>query len=71
LTRAYGIKLPHKSTKLKRGGDTVKKFRCQKIPYYTERATLGEAIALNNVENDIEFVNWGEELPFDREGCRQ
>ena len=40
-------------------------------PYYTERATLGAAIALNNVENDIEFVDWGEELPFDREGCRQ
>jgi hypothetical protein len=40
-------------------------------PYHTERATLGEAIGLNNVENDIEFINWGEELPFDREGCRQ
>jgi hypothetical protein len=40
-------------------------------PSHTERATLAEAITLNNVENDIEFVNWGEELPFDREGCRQ
>jgi hypothetical protein len=40
-------------------------------PYHTERSTLGDAIALNNVENDIEFVDWGEELPFDREGCRQ
>jgi hypothetical protein len=40
-------------------------------PYYTETAGLEEAIALNNVENDVEFVDWGETLPQDREGCRQ
>ena len=45
--------------------------RINGMSYHTERATLGEAIALNNVENDIEFIDWGEELPFDREGCRQ
>jgi hypothetical protein len=40
-------------------------------PYHTETAGLEEAIALNNVENDVEFVDWGETLPQDREGCRQ
>jgi hypothetical protein len=40
-------------------------------PYHTETADLEEAIALNNVENDVEFVDWGETLPQDREGCRQ
>jgi hypothetical protein len=38
-------------------------------PYHTERATLEEAVALNNVENDIEFIDWGEALPHGREGC--
>jgi hypothetical protein len=40
-------------------------------PYHTETAGLEDAIALNNVENDVEFVDWGEILPQDREGCRQ
>jgi hypothetical protein len=40
-------------------------------PYHTETDDLEKAIALNNVENDVEFVDWGETLPQDREGCRQ
>jgi hypothetical protein len=40
-------------------------------PYHTETADLEEAIRLNNVENDVEFIDWGEALPQDREGCRQ
>jgi hypothetical protein len=40
-------------------------------PYHTETGDLEKAIALNNVENDVEFVDWGETLPQDREGCRQ
>jgi hypothetical protein len=40
-------------------------------PYYTETATLEEAFALNNVENDVEFVDWGDETPRELEGCRE
>ena len=39
-------------------------------PYHTETASLSAAIALNNVENDIEFNNWGEVVPADFEGCK-
>ena len=45
--------------------------RINGLPYHTETAGLEEAIALNNVENDVEFIDWGEALPQDREGCRQ
>jgi hypothetical protein len=36
-------------------------------PYYTEKATLGEAIAANSVENEAEFISWGVVIPQDRE----
>jgi hypothetical protein len=36
-------------------------------PYYTETATLDEAIAKNNAENDSEFISWGIVIPQDRE----
>jgi hypothetical protein len=36
------------------------------LPYHTETATLKEAIAKNNAENDGEFVNWGVVIPQDR-----
>jgi hypothetical protein len=36
-------------------------------PYHTETATLQEAIAKNNAENDGEFVSWGVVIPQDRE----
>lgn len=35
--------------------------------YYTETATLDEAIALNTVENEAEFISWGVVIPQDRE----
>jgi hypothetical protein len=35
--------------------------------YYTETTTLEEAIALNNVENEAEFISWGVVIPQDRE----
>jgi hypothetical protein len=35
--------------------------------YYTETATLEEAIARNNVENEAEFISWGVVIPQDRE----
>jgi hypothetical protein len=35
--------------------------------YYTETATLDEAIALNGVENEAEFISWGVVIPQDRE----
>jgi hypothetical protein len=35
--------------------------------YYTETATLDEAIALNTVENESEFISWGVVIPQDRE----
>jgi hypothetical protein len=35
--------------------------------YYTERRTLEEAIALNTVENEAEFISWGVVIPQDRE----
>jgi hypothetical protein len=35
--------------------------------YYTETATLKEAIAKNNAENDGEFIAWGVVIPQDRE----
>jgi hypothetical protein len=35
--------------------------------YYTERATLEEALALNTVENEAEFISWGAVVPQDRE----
>jgi hypothetical protein len=35
--------------------------------YYTERATLKEALDLNTVENEAEFISWGVVLPQDRE----
>jgi hypothetical protein len=38
-----------------------------KKKYYTERRTLEEAIALNTVENEAEFISWGVVIPQDRE----
>ena len=35
--------------------------------YYTETKTLDEAIALNTVENEAEFISWGVVIPQDRE----
>jgi hypothetical protein len=35
--------------------------------YYTETATLAEAKAKNNAENDGEFIAWGVVIPQDRE----
>ncbi|MDR2517655.1 MAG: hypothetical protein LBC88_09790, partial [Spirochaetaceae bacterium] len=35
--------------------------------YYTEQATLHEAIALNTVENEAEFISWGIVIPQERE----
>jgi hypothetical protein len=35
--------------------------------YYTERATLREAITLNTVENEAEFISWGVVIPQERE----
>jgi hypothetical protein len=35
--------------------------------YYTETATLDEAVALNTVENEAEFIAWGVVIPQDRE----
>jgi hypothetical protein len=36
-------------------------------PYYTEKATLQEAIAANTVENEAEYISWGVVIPQDRE----
>jgi hypothetical protein len=36
-------------------------------PYFTETATLDEAIAANTVENEAEFISWGVVIPQDRE----
>jgi hypothetical protein len=35
--------------------------------YYTEKATLSEALAFNTVENEAEFISWGVVIPQDRE----
>jgi hypothetical protein len=35
--------------------------------YYTETATLQEAVAKNSVENEGEFISWGVAIPQDRE----
>jgi hypothetical protein len=35
--------------------------------YYTETKTLEEAIELNTIENEAEFISWGVEIPQDRE----
>jgi hypothetical protein len=35
--------------------------------YYTETATLEQAIAKNTAENDSEFISWGVVIPQDRE----
>jgi hypothetical protein len=35
--------------------------------YYTERRTLEEAIALNSVENEAEFISWGVVIPQEKE----
>jgi hypothetical protein len=35
--------------------------------YYTETATLAEAVEKNNAVNDSEFINWGVVWPQDRE----
>jgi len=35
--------------------------------YYTEKATLDEAIDANTVENEAEFISWGVVIPQDRE----
>jgi hypothetical protein len=35
--------------------------------YYTETATLQEAVAKNSAENDSEFISWGVVIPQDRE----
>jgi ABC-type cobalt transport system substrate-binding protein len=37
------------------------------LPYYTETATLAEAVEKNNAENDGEFISWGVVIPQDRE----
>jgi hypothetical protein len=36
-------------------------------PYYTEKATLDEAITANTVENEAEFISWGVVIPQDKE----
>jgi hypothetical protein len=38
-----------------------------KKKYYTERATLKEAIDLNTIENEAEFISWGVVTPQNRE----
>jgi hypothetical protein len=35
--------------------------------YYTEKGTLDEAIKVNGVENEAEFISWGVVIPQDRE----
>jgi hypothetical protein len=35
--------------------------------YYTETASLDEAVLLNTVENEAEFIAWGVVIPQDRE----
>jgi hypothetical protein len=35
--------------------------------YYTETASLREALDLNTVENEAEFISWGVVIPQDRE----
>jgi hypothetical protein len=35
--------------------------------YYTETATLEEAVEQNTVENEAEFISWGVVIPQDRE----
>jgi hypothetical protein len=35
--------------------------------YYTETATLDEAVEKNTVENEAEFISWGVVIPQDRE----
>jgi hypothetical protein len=35
--------------------------------YYTEKATLPEAVASNTVENESEYIAWGVVIPQDRE----
>jgi hypothetical protein len=35
--------------------------------YYTGSGTLEEAIAVNSMENEAEFINWGITIPQDRE----
>jgi hypothetical protein len=35
--------------------------------YYTEQEHLDEAVALNTVENEAEFISWGVVIPQDRE----
>ena len=35
--------------------------------YYTEKATLEEAIEANGVENEAEFISWGVVIPQNRE----
>jgi hypothetical protein len=35
--------------------------------YYTETATLEEAVEKNSIENDSEFIAWGVVIPQDRE----
>ena len=35
--------------------------------YYTEKASLDEALAENTVENEAEFISWGIVIPQDRE----
>jgi hypothetical protein len=35
--------------------------------YYTETATLAEAVIKNNADNDGEFIAWGVVIPQDRE----
>jgi hypothetical protein len=35
--------------------------------YYTEKGTLAEAIAANSVENEAEFISWGNVTPQMRE----
>jgi hypothetical protein len=37
------------------------------VIYCTEQKTLEDAINLNTVENEAEFINWGVVIPQDRE----
>jgi hypothetical protein len=36
-------------------------------PYFTEKASLEEALGANTVENEAEFISWGVVIPQDRE----
>jgi hypothetical protein len=37
------------------------------MPYYTETATLQEAVDKNNAANSSSFISWGVVIPQERE----